>query len=208
MGRIDARPTSGRIIRIKGFELVGLRLGHSPYTRRAISPEGIALLSCGLALAYLLGLSNYRLHERGWPAWVPSWFPGPVAVLQGLPGLGMSTCLAALALFRLRERRAGRGPGRFPKVCRVALAVNAPGLVLTIALAPRWLPLWLRKPADPSNATLCCILVVGSLPALYLWARYLTIPTPGHCQRCGYDLTGNVSGTCPECGTGIPDNSR
>ena len=23
---------------------------------------------------------------------------------------------------------------------------------------------------------------------------------PGHCRRCGYDLTGNVSGTCPECG--------
>ena len=22
---------------------------------------------------------------------------------------------------------------------------------------------------------------------------------PGHC-RCGYDLTGNESGTCPECG--------
>ncbi|MEE8169228.1 MAG: hypothetical protein V3T70_01655 [Phycisphaerae bacterium] len=24
---------------------------------------------------------------------------------------------------------------------------------------------------------------------------------PGHCRRCGYDLTGNVSGVCPECGT-------
>ncbi len=25
----------------------------------------------------------------------------------------------------------------------------------------------------------------------------------GECQRCGYDLTGNVSGVCPECGTPI-----
>ena len=24
---------------------------------------------------------------------------------------------------------------------------------------------------------------------------------PGHCRRCGYDLTGNISGRCPECGT-------
>jgi hypothetical protein len=24
--------------------------------------------------------------------------------------------------------------------------------------------------------------------------------SPGHCQACGYDLTGNVSGRCPECG--------
>jgi hypothetical protein len=23
----------------------------------------------------------------------------------------------------------------------------------------------------------------------------------GHCRRCAYDLTGNVSGVCPECGT-------
>ena len=22
----------------------------------------------------------------------------------------------------------------------------------------------------------------------------------GHCEHCGYDLTGNVSGVCPECG--------
>ncbi len=22
----------------------------------------------------------------------------------------------------------------------------------------------------------------------------------GQCQKCGYDLTGNVSGRCPECG--------
>jgi hypothetical protein len=22
----------------------------------------------------------------------------------------------------------------------------------------------------------------------------------GHCRRCGYDLTGNASGICPECG--------
>lgn len=25
----------------------------------------------------------------------------------------------------------------------------------------------------------------------------------GQCENCGYDLTGNVSGRCPECGTEI-----
>ena len=25
-------------------------------------------------------------------------------------------------------------------------------------------------------------------------------PRPGHCQACGYDMTGNTSGRCPECG--------
>lgn len=28
-------------------------------------------------------------------------------------------------------------------------------------------------------------------------------PRPGTCKRCGYDLTGNVSGRCPECGTPV-----
>ncbi len=31
-------------------------------------------------------------------------------------------------------------------------------------------------------------------------------PRPGCCKACGYDLTGNVSGRCPECGT--PTASR
>ena len=26
----------------------------------------------------------------------------------------------------------------------------------------------------------------------------------GRCRKCGYNLTGNVSGVCPECGTEVP----
>jgi len=37
-------------------------------------------------------------------------------------------------------------------------------------------------------------------PAAILWWRDRRFP-PGHCQHCGYDLTGNTSGTCPECGS-------
>lgn len=28
-------------------------------------------------------------------------------------------------------------------------------------------------------------------------------PKRGFCQTCGYDLTGNTTGTCPECGTTV-----
>ncbi len=29
------------------------------------------------------------------------------------------------------------------------------------------------------------------------------VPARGHCRQCGYDLQGNVSGICPECGTAL-----
>ena len=52
----------------------------------------------------------------------------------------------------------------------------------------RWLyiPLWLP-------------FLIVMIPTAFLWLSDRRRPIPGHC-RCGYDLTGNVSGTCPECG--------
>jgi hypothetical protein len=39
-----------------------------------------------------------------------------------------------------------------------------------------------------------------ALPTSYLfWRDRRRIP-PGRCRKCGYNLTGNVSGVCPECG--------
>lgn len=41
------------------------------------------------------------------------------------------------------------------------------------------------------------------LPAALLIAscRRRAKPPPGHCKKCGYDLTGTSSGRCPECGS-------
>jgi hypothetical protein len=39
-----------------------------------------------------------------------------------------------------------------------------------------------------------------AIPTAYLWHLDRRRFPRGHCQRCGYDLTGNVSGVCPECG--------
>jgi hypothetical protein len=43
------------------------------------------------------------------------------------------------------------------------------------------------------------LLVVVALPTTFLFWYDRRIP-PGHCQKCGYSLTGNTSGVCPECG--------
>ncbi|UCE61576.1 MAG: hypothetical protein JSU63_07460 [Phycisphaerales bacterium] len=54
-----------------------------------------------------------------------------------------------------------------------------------------------------ANATYCAIwpaLIALVLPAVILWVGYPKRYPAGSCQKCGYDLTGNVSRICPECG--------
>ena len=51
-----------------------------------------------------------------------------------------------------------------------------------------WVPIWMP-------------LVLVALPTAFLWRLDRRRIPPGHCLKCGYNLTGNVSGVCPECGT-------
>lgn len=45
------------------------------------------------------------------------------------------------------------------------------------------------------------------VPVPIISALVLLLPwpgaRPGRCARCGYDLRGNVSGVCPECGAAV-----
>ena len=62
---------------------------------------------------------------------------------------------------------------------------------------------WFTRRARDELIASAILLVIAAVAPLALrrWMR----PTwpEGHCQKCGYDLTGNVSGTCPECGQRI-----
>ena len=64
-----------------------------------------------------------------------------------------------------------------------------------------WIPLLLA--AIPT----ALLWVIPVAPAMYVWLRDRRRAPPGHCQKCGYNLTGNVSGVCPECGTSVGDDS-
>jgi len=70
---------------------------------------------------------------------------------------------------------------------------NEPAVAHGWAPACEWsvhLPFWLLL-------TLCLA------PTAYLWWRRSRRIPPGHCKTCGYNLTGNVSGRCPECGSAV-----
>ena len=45
-------------------------------------------------------------------------------------------------------------------------------------------------------------LIAFAIPTAIIWYRDRRRPKGG-CHTCDYDLTGNVSGVCPECGTEV-----
>lgn len=99
-----------------------------------------------------------------------------------LPRAGLA--LAGGLTIGLASRR-----GALPIACAFAV-----GMSFSVALiAPG---LW-AKNMFPPLATL-------PLSPLAAWLVYrIGRPRPGCCAKCGYNLTGNVSGLCPECGTSI-----
>lgn len=77
-----------------------------------------------------------------------------------------------------------------------------------------------REISDATYRTLAAtsvpaVLASPLLPLVWLgrcvrrWCSARLARSVGHCRMCGYDLTGNVSGVCPECGTpATPGGSR
>jgi hypothetical protein len=47
------------------------------------------------------------------------------------------------------------------------------------------------------------LMMIGSAIAFGFTVVRRVAIDPNRCRACGYDLTGNVSGVCPECGTAI-----
>ena len=46
-------------------------------------------------------------------------------------------------------------------------------------------------------------LLIFLIPTLWLWRLDRRHQPPGHCEKCGYNLTANTSGICPECGAPV-----
>ena len=67
-----------------------------------------------------------------------------------------------------------------------------------------WLPVLSSGYGGPSIAVPFWLpLIILGCPTAYLWWRNTKRPPKHCCQHCGYNLTGNVSGKCPECGQRI-----
>jgi len=137
---------------------------------------------------------------------------------------GLVLCILLAAGWLTTQRR-----GVFVRVYPNHLAVSGGGIrYLRYPIAPRRPPevRWMDEPLDnmhllPHVVLSKKFLADGSqvgpdwwfdMPFWFLllpvgvatllawrWDR----PRPGQCPSCGYDLTGNESGFCPECGTEV-----
>jgi hypothetical protein len=117
-----------------------------------------------------------------WPSRVVSVGGGKIQVLWILGGAHLSHG-STWAVGRLPTP----GIGWYP-----AIRKNPAAGFLTWVAIPLWIPL-----------------VVVAIPTGFLWRRERRRAPPGHCRSCRYNLTGNVSGVCPECGeTAAPSTAN
>ena len=134
----------------------------------------VATLECVVILAIAV-VTARTSHEL--------WAPGGIGVALGY-GAAVFVHSETATTWRWEVAR-GRGwtdaaacwrqVGR-PRACEGPL-------VGKIYIIPLWLPLF-----------------AFAAVAVWAWRYDRNRWPPGHCQECGYDLTGNVSGVCPECG--------
>ena len=61
----------------------------------------------------------------------------------------------------------------------------------SILIVPLWLPL-----------------LLVAIPTTILWYLDFRRFPPGHCPSCNYNLTGNTSGICAECGTPLASQNK
>jgi hypothetical protein len=140
-----------------------------------------------------------------------------------LKWIGTLVCLILLIMFLVSTRRAvmwdssdrGREVGLLPGTVaygwrpvgwRLAHESYPPAPGWSLASYTGWSkPSW--RLVSHTGSSWCWLEVplwmpflIVALPTGFLWYRDRRRIPPGHCQKCGYNLTGNVSGACPECG--------
>jgi hypothetical protein len=79
-------------------------------------------------------------------------------------------------------------------------------LSLTLASVPILAAIAYKGPTPERLTVLGLFLLAALLPTIVIGALFTVdrhdrkAADKTHCRNCGYDLTGNVSGICPECG--------
>jgi hypothetical protein len=100
----------------------------------------------------------------------------------------------------------------------IMVAVGPEGLSVARCVAPRspyggYLRTWrfIPHPRLLAFAVVCALSLLFSavsIASVLRAVRKRMVARQGLCPLCDYDLTGNVTGRCPECGTPVPKAAR
>ena len=99
----------------------------------------------------------------------------------------MNTAVFPATPFSPTSAEGGSPPGQSRWRFEYGTFALVPETILRLITIPLWIPL-----------------LAVALPTVWLWRRD-SRHLPGLCRYCGYNLTGNVSGVCSECGTEVGD---
>lgn len=151
--------------------------------RRKWSATALAL---AVLLAWPLGLLEWRTWQHGYREWKIS-----RQIRTGMPLSGV------LAIMPPPTRTAGHAGTQY-------LEFQNGEIVVLLDFGERVSQVVVKRPAGPGtpNWLIGAGLTLLAAYTGYLWLRDRR-PPAGHCPVCAYDLRGNVSGRCPECGTAV-----
>ena len=164
----------------------------------------------GQSLSHQYGIRWPRIgnYPRIWTCSMPLWLPlVTIATIMGycswrrrrqVPGGLCRYCLSPDVI------AVGQACGRCRKILRaLRLAMSLALLCAAYAFGPM-----LRVVSVPVGLLLVIWFFLLAwftiIPAMLAW-RWSGRTLPGFCATCGYNLTGNVSGRCPECGSLTPE---
>lgn len=144
------------------------------------------LLMLVALVAWPLGMLDWRTWQRGYREWQLS--------RQIRVGLPLSDVLAVMPP---PTRTAGHAGTQY-------LEFENGGIVVLLDFNERVSKVTVKPRAGPGTPIWVIVITLTVLAGYtgWLWWRDRE-PPAGHCPACAYDLRGNLSGRCPECGTNV-----
>ena len=185
-----------------------IKMDDTPRNRAGTTPASLAAIEgfidryripLAIAICLLVRLARFVLDRTHIP---PTGFTTTYLMVVGVVQLAIQLLAVAALCWPWTEYRVAR---------RLALAgASAVGLIAFVNvlasirhLSPGMI-YWFLPMTVVFGFVAYGSVALGLMSGIiYIRMRYWPRYPHGHCAQCGYDLTGNVSGTCPECGTSL-----